>query len=339
MSTTPVTVLLPSPATVRGPRSPTEHRGFVWVERTVEVPDLRGESSCTVSRFNDFLSPISSETGICASDRHWRPTASPLRDEFGALRPYVLHPRYASSSGSDLCVYREGVLANLTSLQDEGRPEPVRGTALDANVDRSMQAALRRAHGDRKTTVGRTKEYADYPFVLAPGRTFRHVDPEFDRRLVRLVERDLALVDGTPVLRSPHPVVAVVVDPAIAGPQLRVVETYADRVERPLDHVCLVLPHEARDWIRDELRTATAHGGVLDRYLAPDVPPLVPPLEGRVTSAPEPFAPYVATRRAGGAHDAASERLAAWGEELGRRHGFTPTDPDLSPLADVSFGM
>lgn len=287
MDTVPVTVRLPVPASVTGPRSGAPVHGYVWVDRIVEVASYGSEARCVVGQ--PGVGDLDGRTirGACAGGGHWRSGADMgIVERGGVVRPFSLVvPHLRPGPGEPSHLVDVGVGGRVTAA--DGRCHDVREAARAALVGRrTAQRTLRRRHGTTDSVVpGDPLDTVD-PFDLKPDRDAVPLDPYFEDVVLEAVRRDVALVDGVPMVRSAPPETVVVVTTPIAGGRaIKTCIAYAETFVVDTCDVALVLPPTMADRILDEVEDAMRVGPLSG------LPLVTPVSEGRfegsvVTPAP-----------------------------------------------------
>ena len=279
MPETPITVRIPVPASVRGPRSGKEAVGFVWVDREVEVPVLESEGRCSFPvRADDpvgsRVSPWPRVHGACAGGAHWRGEGNWRYGAMPGVRPYVLSTRLEASARSmdDLVPYVDWTTPLHTRAWTayDGSDRLVRdaslATARGLGMSVAKQAALVRTHG--AGCRGTTQDDMDRPFDLKPNVRVRYVDPEFEAAILHRVRERTATVDGEVMVRSTPPELLVTLSREGRGgaPTVAVSRGYADLEHKDHDEVVIALPISAAGWIYDALRDAVGANGALEGF-------------------------------------------------------------------------
>ena len=259
-------VSLPVPAAVRGPRSVRHRYGWIWVERDVEVPNLRSEATCTVLPAVRRHRGAQRASGACADGRHWRTTTSHPHREGSSFRPFKLVRVGGRAPTAAFEVEATGTLGNVVTVGPKGdRAVRAASRAIEwpTAVDGATQAQLRRAFGTTESVGSLTSASGTHlPFDLkssAVATTFD--DGAFEATLTDRVRERIAVVDGVPMVASPPPVTIV----TARGADLHVDVGYADHHPMSVRDAATVLPLADLEGTRADLAALTSDPGAFRR--------------------------------------------------------------------------
>ena len=302
-----MTVRIPVPATVRGGRGGRARTGWVWVDRSITVPDLASDARCTVVQLSSqfVVAPFGDVgrriEGACAGGGHWRGNGILPTDD-SVVRPFDLTCEIVG--GTDEAALRVEPVGRL-----RGRPTPSRKTDTDlssrsrtwsriSGVGPSDQRALERAYAASGACPDTTTPTPG-PFPLRRSCLVTVEDVEFEGALLDRASRTLAYVDGEPMARSEPPSTLVVL--SLGGWRspwpLRVRTAYADAFPLASHDVAAVLPHashatvvedlvrtteRSRDWSKVSMTAVPEHEGITGSVVTPSAPrgPIPTPVHG-----------------------------------------------------------
>ena len=258
MTVVPITVRIPVPSAVRGPRRGRPTYGYVWVDREIEVPSLGSEATCVVNQ--ESMVPYSARAvrGACAGGSHWRHGSDLGIAVGGIVKPFSLGVDGPIGLRTGLTVDR-GVRSRVTVA--DGRVERVRHASASILERLGLhQRALWRSFAAREGGSSDDPDGHLHPFGLRDGAFAEPLDRSFEEIVLDAARRDLAVVDGTVSVRSDPPETVL----ALAVYESRIVArtsvAYADAYELDVHHVATPLPLGAVGWIEDELAAARSDG-------------------------------------------------------------------------------
>ena len=234
MTTTLLTVPVPTLVSLRTPRTRRDRVGWAWLPVEVEVPVLRSEAAVVIGAravgrwVGGGQSPLH---GACAAGSHWRDAGAGFRRSAADRCP---------AEGVDL--FRARTVGGFADVDEyELGPAPCFRTALNpypghgdlryltprphlTDLEADTMAASRRVgvtSGSQRafrTLAGRkgphdppARDADDSPcrFRLRDDCSWSMVDPDLHDAMVGMAARSLAVVDGRPMERSAPPVVLV----------------------------------------------------------------------------------------------------------------------------------
>ena len=254
--TIPIDVRIPVPAAVTSPSSGRERVGYVWMDRTVEVPALDPEARVTVRRHwsDATLGPppldhpgVRETFGVCQDGRHWRRHVDTVAPPLATFAPFLPvhddknHPLRLRRADT-ACRWSSGYPGVVPPSETPDAVSHARCMTL--GIMKGDAAALGRYSGDRSPgDLSVSKRSWVGPFDVRDGHTVRVIDPSFEAHVLERVRSEVALLGVRPMFSSPPPAVMLKVNHRRR--RIDFEAGYADLAYRTRDQVVFPLPHQA----------------------------------------------------------------------------------------------